>query len=109
MDRIISAVLSILAVGIMFIASDVSTARAAGPAYGLPATINPAASYLFFHHNYYVETKGTEGDCKYYDILKAFAAKGYIVISEIRPKDVSVIELKDHKILDEMFVIPEAL
>lgn len=60
--------------------------------YRMPATIDPAASYLLFHHNYYVETKGVDGDCKYYDILKTFSDKGYVVISEIRPKDVSVIE-----------------
>lgn len=64
-----------------------STAHAA-----TPSTINPSAHYLFFHHNYYVETKGPDGDCKYSDILKAFADMGFIVISEIRPKDVSVID-----------------
>lgn len=92
MDRIISALLSILAVVILCGAINVATARAAEPSYGMPTTINPAASYLFFHHNYYVETKGVDGECKYYDILKAFTAKGYTVISEIRPRDVSVIE-----------------
>jgi hypothetical protein len=70
----------------------VTTARAAEPTYSMPATINPSASYLFFHHNYYVETKGVDGDCKYYDILKAFSDKGFIVISEVRPKDVSFID-----------------
>jgi pimeloyl-ACP methyl ester carboxylesterase len=68
------------------------TAAASEPSYAMPTVVNPAASYLFFHHNYYVETKGVDGDCKYYDILKAFSAKGYTVISEIRPKDVSVID-----------------
>jgi hypothetical protein len=72
--------------------SMVQAAVAAEPAYGMPAIINPASSYLLFHHNYYVETKGVNGDCKYYDILKTFSDKGYTVISEIRPKDVSVIE-----------------
>lgn len=70
----------------------VPTAKSAEPSYDMPSTINPAASYLLFHHNYYVETKGANGDCKYYDILKSFTGKGYTVISEIRPKDVSVIE-----------------
>jgi hypothetical protein len=92
MNRIINAVVSIIAIVILCGAINVSSARATEPAYGMPTTINPAASYLFFHHNYYVETKGPDGDCKYYDILKAFSAKGYTVISEIRPKDVSVIE-----------------
>lgn len=70
----------------------VPTAKSAEPSYDMPSTINLSASYLLFHHNYYVETKGVNGDCKYYDILKSFADKGYTVISEIRPKDVSVIE-----------------
>ena len=92
MDRIICAIVSILAVVILCGATTVSPARATEPAYGMPVTIDPAASYLFFHHNYYVETKGAEGDCKYYDILKAFSAKGFTVISEIRPKDSPVID-----------------
>lgn len=70
----------------------VPAASAESVSYGMPSTINPSANYLLFHHNYYVETKGVNGDCKYYDILKSFADKGYTVISEIRPKDVSVIE-----------------
>ena len=69
-----------------------STSHADSPSYGMPTTINTSAKYLFFFHNLYVETKGTDGDCKYYDILKAFTDKGYIVISEIRPKDASIIE-----------------
>jgi pimeloyl-ACP methyl ester carboxylesterase len=70
----------------------VPAAYAESASNSMPETINPSASYLFFHHNYYVETKGVNGDCKYYDILKTFTDKGYTVISEIRPKDVSVIE-----------------
>jgi predicted esterase len=69
-----------------------STSHADSPSYGMPTNINTSAKYLFFFHNLYVETKGTDGDCKYYDILKAFTDKGYIVISEIRPKDASIIE-----------------
>lgn len=92
MTRIITATLLSFAVVISLAAILVSPARAADPSYGMPATINPAASYLLFHHNYYVETKGVNGDCKYYDILKTFTDKGYTVISAIRPKDASVIE-----------------
>ncbi|MFH0782358.1 MAG: hypothetical protein V2B20_10475 [Pseudomonadota bacterium] len=62
------------------------------PSYGMPQTINTSAKYLFFLHNYYVETKGPDGDCDYYGILKAFTDKGFIVVSELRPKDASVIE-----------------
>lgn len=92
MRRIITATLLSCALVIMSAAALASSASAAELTYAMPAAINPAASYLFFHHNYYVETKGVDGDCKYYDILKAFSGRGYTVISEIRPKDASVIE-----------------
>jgi predicted esterase len=92
MNRFICATLISFAVVISLATILVLSARAAEPSCGMPATINPSASYLLFHHNYYVETKGVNGDCKYYDILKAFSDKGYTLISEIRPKDVSVIE-----------------
>ena len=88
MTRTISAALFSLLLLVLL----VSTSSAAEPSYTMPAAIDRSASFLFFHHNYYVETKGVNGDCKYYDILKTFADKGYVVISEIRPKDVSVIE-----------------
>jgi hypothetical protein len=65
---------------------------AGSPSYGMPSTVDPSAKYLFFFHNYYVETKGPDADCKYYEILKAFSDKGFTVISEIRPKDASVDE-----------------
>jgi pimeloyl-ACP methyl ester carboxylesterase len=106
MSRIITATLISFAVVISLAAILVSPARATEPSYDMPSTINPAASYLLFHHNYYVETKGVNGDCTYYDILKSFADKGYTVISEIRPRDVSVIEYGRkaaadvHKLLD---------
>ena len=66
--------------------------RPAAAATARPDAIDPAAKYLFFYHNYYVETKGPDGDCKYYDILKTFADRGFVVISEIRGKDVSVVD-----------------
>jgi predicted esterase len=64
---------------------------AAAPAYSMPASVNPTAKYLFYFHNYYVEMKGTEGECKYYDILKAFSDRNFVVISEVRSKYTSVI------------------
>lgn len=70
----------------------VSTSYADAPSYGMPLDIKPTNNYIFFFHNYYVETKGPDGDCKYYDILKAFSGKGFTVISEIRQKDASVAE-----------------
>lgn len=92
MNRIITTALLTFTVITLLLSIRASSATAAEPVYGMPTTINTAASYLFFHHNYYVETKGTDGDCKYYEILKAFSDKGYTVISEIRHKDVSVID-----------------
>lgn len=92
MNRIICASMIVCTLFVMAAFCMVPTTEAAEPTYGMPATINPSANYLFFHHNYYVETKGVNGDCKYYDILKTFTDKGYTVISEIRPKEVSVVE-----------------
>lgn len=92
MNRTISAALISFALFISCTLFLVSTSHAEAPSYGMPSAINPAANYLFYFHNYYVETKGTDGDCKYFDILKAFTDRGFIVISEIRPKDASVTE-----------------
>lgn len=92
MNRTISTALISFTLFVSCTLFTVSTSHADVPSYGMPSAINPAANYLLFFHNYYVETKGTDGDCKYYDILKAFTDKGYTVISEIRPKDASVIE-----------------
>lgn len=52
--------------------------------YRIPPSIDVSAKYFFFLHNYYVETKGPDGDCKYDDILKAFTDRGFIVVSEVR-------------------------
>ena len=52
--------------------------------YGMPSAIDSSAKYMFFLHNYYVEKVGPDGACKYYDILQAFADKGFTVISEVR-------------------------
>jgi hypothetical protein len=92
MNRTFGAMLFCCTLILLIIFTLAKTSPAAESTYCMPTTINSAASYLFFHHNYYVETKGTAGDCKYYDILQTFTAKGYTVISEIRPKDASVIE-----------------
>jgi predicted esterase len=56
--------------------------------YKMPSTIDSSAQYLFFVHNYYVERHGPDGACKYYDILQAFADKGFIVISEVRSGEI---------------------
>ena len=52
--------------------------------YDVPSAIDASAKYLFFLHNYYVEKHGPDGDCKYYDLLNAFADSGFTVISEVR-------------------------
>lgn len=91
MNAIIKAALFAFALSVLSSLLFVPASHAA-PSYPMPAAITPSANYLFFFHNYYVETKGPDGDCKYFDILKSFADKGYTVIAEIRPKDVTVIE-----------------
>jgi len=92
MNRAITVVLISFTLFVSCTLFTAATSHAETPSYELPSAINPSANYLFFLHNYYVETKGTDGDCKYYDILKSFTDKGFIVISEIRPKDSSVVE-----------------
>lgn len=92
MNRTISTALIGFALFVSCTLFMVPTSHADDSPYGMPSAINPSANYLFFSHNYYVETKGTDGDCKYYDILKAFTDKGFIVISEIRHKDASAVE-----------------
>jgi hypothetical protein len=67
-------------------------ATAPAPGYAMPAQIDPAAKYLLFHHNYYVESKGPDGDCKYAEIVAGFRDRGFVVIGELRPKDSSVIQ-----------------
>jgi len=92
MNRTISAASLSLTSLLLCLLLMATTSFADVPSYGMPSAVNPSAKYLFFFHNYYVETKGPDGDCKYYDILKAFTDKGFVVISELRPKDASVVE-----------------
>lgn len=59
----------------------------------LPATIDPAASYLFYLHGQIVEDQGRGavspeyGPYRYDEILDAFARDGLAVVSEVRAKD----------------------
>ena len=62
----------------------VSVSYAKQASYDVPSTVDGSAKYLFFLHNYYVEKHGPDGDCKYYDLLNAFADSGFTVISEVR-------------------------
>jgi len=69
---------------VLFALSFASISYAKPVPYGMPSTIDPSARHFFFLHNYYVEKNGPNGACKYHDILKTFADKGFIVISEVR-------------------------
>lgn len=61
-----------------------STAIYGQSSYEIPSNIVKSAKYFLFLHNYYVEKNGPYGECKYFNILEAFAEKGFIVVSEIR-------------------------
>lgn len=49
-----------------------------------PAQPDPAAKYLFYMHGKYIEREGPDGDHKYAAVLEALAAKGLVVIGEVR-------------------------
>ncbi len=59
--------------------------------YEMPPTVDPSARYFFFLHGMIAEKSGPYGEhpqhgaYDYYGILKAFANRGFTVISEIRP------------------------
>lgn len=86
MKRSHAAVSILLSVFLLafFMMAHVPSSYADQPSYGMPDRIDPSARYFIFLHNYYVEKKGTAGDCRYDDILKAFADRGFIVISALR-------------------------
>ncbi|HWI40598.1 MAG TPA: hypothetical protein VNX25_03840 [Verrucomicrobiae bacterium] len=89
MNRPFLALFPALALAFLFLLA--SSAHAA-PSYTMPYRIDRSTRFLFFHHNYYMEMKGPDGETRYYEILKTFADAGYTVISGIRPKDASVAE-----------------
>lgn len=74
----------VIFIPILFLNLSVATSISAEITSEVPENINASSSYLFFLHNYYVETKGPDGDCKYYDIIKMFADHGFDVVSEVR-------------------------
>lgn len=56
----------------------------------VPAKIDPAARYLFHRHGRAIEVQGPKaktpwGNYLYDEVLEAFADRGFIVISEVRP------------------------
>jgi len=69
-----------------------SPAHSQTKTFEIPAELNDSSYYLLFFHNYYVETTGPKGDCKYYDILESFHDMGFQVISEIRTEIVSPVD-----------------
>ena len=79
-----SLVLIVLVLLALSMLGYVSVSYAKQASYDVPSTIDASAKYLFFLHNYYVEKHGPDGDCKYYDLLNAFADSGFTVISEVR-------------------------
>jgi len=60
--------------------------------YNLPSVINPSARYIFFLHGKFVERHGPNGrhPCfgiyDYHGIVESFRNRGFVVISEVRPK-----------------------
>jgi hypothetical protein len=56
-----------------------------------PASPDPAAHYLFYLHGRIIELQGPEavspvfGRYEYQRILEAFAARGFVVVAEVRP------------------------
>lgn len=67
----------------------------------LPPGIDPQSRYLFFLHGQIVEDGGVRptseryGTYEYLEILTAFRERGFVVISEPRPKGTKVLEYKD--------------
>ncbi|NQV84946.1 MAG: hypothetical protein HQ494_14135 [Rhodospirillales bacterium] len=51
---------------------------------GFPEEIDPSKNYAFYLHGAGIENKGPSDDNKYYDILEALEAKGFVVIGEVR-------------------------
>lgn len=79
-----SIMFSVAFLALLFMTVYVPPSYSGQASYGMPSDIDPSARYFFFMHNYYVEKKGPEGDCKYNNILKAFADRGFVVVSEVR-------------------------
>ncbi|WDP90042.1 MAG: hypothetical protein HUN04_10105 [Desulfobacter sp.] len=79
-----AAILSVFFFHLFLSPAILSIAFSGQASYDIPTKIDPEGRYLFFLHNYYVEKKGPDGDCRYNDILKAFSDSGFVVISEVR-------------------------
>jgi hypothetical protein len=79
---------------IALVALMLAAMAAAGPApdLGLPKTVDPAALYVIYLHGRIVEEQGVHavspeyGPYRFQEILDAIAARGFVVIGEVRPK-----------------------
>jgi poly(3-hydroxybutyrate) depolymerase len=71
-------------------------AQAQTSALGLPASVDTSALYLVYLHGRIVEEQGIEarsteyGPYRYQAIVEALAARGFVVISEVRPRGTEV-------------------
>jgi predicted esterase len=67
-------------------------------AYAFPESIDPAQQYLFYLHGKIIEDQGLPaispqyGEYEYEAIIKKLSGYGFVVISEIRPKNTNGIE-----------------
>jgi len=74
--------------GIAFFAIAFSGSFSHAADRGMPDKIDPAKRYIFYMHGQYIERKGPNADYKYYPILDAIEAKGFVVVGEARgPSD----------------------
>lgn len=61
--------------------------------YGFPAQIDPTKRYMFYMHGKIIEGQGLPalspdfGEYQYEEILEALESYGFVIISELRPKD----------------------
>lgn len=62
----------------------------------IPKSIDTSKNYIFYLHGLIIEKKGPHakskkyGSYEYYNILKAFSKKGFLVISEVRSRGTDI-------------------
>ncbi len=88
----ITAILSIFLIGL----SGSTQAKTSFYYKDIPPSIDTSQKYIFFLHGLIVEKKGPHAESKkygryeYYNILKAFSDRGFIVISEARRRGTDI-------------------